>query len=78
MSIQTRSLVEDFQATLPWPMDAFQVEAAEKLDAGMGVLVSAPTSSGKTVVAESPTNLMWRGAWTITSSHTEPRGKSSM
>ncbi|HEY8642354.1 MAG TPA: DEAD/DEAH box helicase [Candidatus Dormibacteraeota bacterium] len=52
MSIQTRSLVEDFQATLPWPMDAFQVEAAEKLDAGMGVLVSAPTSSGKTVVAE--------------------------
>src|SRR5437870_9823576 len=33
-------------------MDAFQVEAAEKLDAGMGVLVSAPTSSGKTVVAE--------------------------
>jgi ATP-dependent RNA helicase HelY len=52
VSIQTRSLVEDFQATLPWPMDAFQVEAAEKLDAGMGVLVSAPTSSGKTVVAE--------------------------
>jgi ATP-dependent RNA helicase HelY len=33
-------------------MDAFQVEAAAKLDAGMGVLVSAPTSSGKTVVAE--------------------------
>ncbi len=33
-------------------MDAFQLEAAAKLDAGMGVLVSAPTSSGKTVVAE--------------------------
>jgi len=46
------SPVAEFQATLPWPMDAFQVEAAEKLDAGAGVLVSAPTSSGKTVVAE--------------------------
>ncbi len=37
---------------MPWPLDPFQVEAAEKLDAGNGVLVSAPTSSGKTVVAE--------------------------
>ena len=50
--VRAASPVAEFQATLPWPMDAFQVEAAEKLDAGMGVLVSAPTSSGKTVVAE--------------------------
>ncbi|HXM56661.1 MAG TPA: DEAD/DEAH box helicase [Candidatus Dormibacteraeota bacterium] len=33
-------------------MDPFQVEAIEKLDSHQGVLVSAPTSSGKTVVAD--------------------------
>jgi ATP-dependent RNA helicase HelY len=41
-----------FQATLPWPLDAFQVEAIEKLESHQGVLVSAPTSSGKTVIAD--------------------------
>ena len=47
------SLVEDFQATQPFPLDAFQREAIEKLERGRGgVLVSAPTSSGKTIVAE--------------------------
>ncbi|HVD02479.1 MAG TPA: DEAD/DEAH box helicase [Candidatus Dormibacteraeota bacterium] len=42
----------EFAASLPWPLDAFQEEAIDKLDAGAGVLVCAPTSSGKTVVAE--------------------------
>ncbi len=47
------SLVHEFEATLPFELDGFQREAIEKLDAGPGgVLVSAPTSSGKTVVAE--------------------------
>jgi len=46
------SLKEEFAASLPWPLDAFQEEAIDKLDAGAGVLVCAPTSSGKTVVAE--------------------------
>ena len=47
------SLVDEFEATLPFKLDPFQREAMEKLDAGKGgVLVSAPTSSGKTVVAE--------------------------
>jgi ATP-dependent RNA helicase HelY len=45
-------LVAAFQATLPWPLDEFQIEALHKLEAHRGVLVSAPTSSGKTVVAE--------------------------
>jgi len=45
-------LVAAFQATLPWPLDDFQVEALHKLETHRGVLVSAPTSSGKTVVAE--------------------------
>src|ERR1700680_2158570 len=49
----TGSLVDEFEATLPFELDAFQREAIAKLDAGQGgVLVSAPTSSGKTVVAE--------------------------
>lgn len=50
--IQTASLISEFQATLPWQLDPFQVEAMEKLDQSRGVLVSAPTSSGKTMVAE--------------------------
>ena len=47
-----QSLIDAFQATLPWPLDPFQVEAIEKLEAHEGVLVSAPTSSGKTVIAD--------------------------
>jgi len=47
------SLVDEFEAGLPFKLDAFQREAIEKLDRGRGgVLVSAPTSSGKTIVAE--------------------------
>lgn len=36
----------------PFELDRFQVEAMAAVDAGCSVLVSAPTSSGKTVVAE--------------------------
>ena len=47
------SLVDAFESSLPFQLDPFQREAIEKLDSGRGgVLVSAPTSSGKTVVAE--------------------------
>src|SRR5437660_1587874 len=45
-------MIDAFQATLPWPLDPFQIEAIEKLEAHQGVLVSAPTSSGKTVIAD--------------------------
>src|SRR6184192_392077 len=49
----TESMVDEFEASLPFKLDPFQREAIEKLDSGRGgVLVSAPTSSGKTVVAE--------------------------
>jgi ATP-dependent RNA helicase HelY len=45
--------LRSFQETQPWPLDPFQVEAIDKLESHPGgVLVSAPTSSGKTVVAE--------------------------
>jgi ATP-dependent RNA helicase HelY len=37
---------------LPFTLDEFQREAIEKLERSRGVLVSAPTSSGKTVVAD--------------------------
>lgn len=35
-----------------FPLDRFQLEAMDALDAGQSVLVAAPTGSGKTVVAE--------------------------
>jgi ATP-dependent RNA helicase HelY len=47
------SLESQFEDSLPFKLDPFQREAIDKLDNGAGgVLVSAPTSSGKTVVAE--------------------------
>src|ERR1700737_4186182 len=52
MSVEVQSRLEAFQATMPFPLDPFQVEAIEKLGTHKGVLVSAPTSSGKTVVAD--------------------------
>jgi ATP-dependent RNA helicase HelY len=51
-AVAPQSLIDAFQATLPWPLDPFQIEAIEKLEAHQGVLVSAPTSSGKTVIAD--------------------------
>src|SRR3954468_14172470 len=41
-----------FAADYPFPLDAFQSEACSALEAGRGVLVAAPTGSGKTVVGE--------------------------
>lgn len=50
-------LVGAFQSTVPFPLDDFQVEAIAKLETHRAVLVSAPTSSGKTLIAE---YLVWR------------------
>src|SRR5712691_12068619 len=41
-----------FSERYPFPLDDFQVQAINALDAGESVLVAAPTGSGKTVVAE--------------------------
>jgi superfamily II RNA helicase len=41
-----------FEAGLSFPVDGFQVRAMDALDRGESVLVSAPTGSGKTLVAE--------------------------
>jgi ATP-dependent RNA helicase HelY len=43
---------DEFSAALPFDLDPFQVRALDALDAGLSVLVAAPTGSGKTVVAE--------------------------
>ena len=41
-----------FAAQFPFALDTFQSQAADAVDAGLSVLVAAPTGSGKTVVAE--------------------------
>ncbi|MGO9197809.1 MAG: DEAD/DEAH box helicase [Acidimicrobiales bacterium] len=46
------SLRASFGRTYPYSLDRFQLEAMDLLDAGRSVLVTAPTGSGKTVVAE--------------------------
>lgn len=42
----------DYLRSLPFPADDFQQRAARAIDDGASVVVSAPTGSGKTVVAE--------------------------
>jgi ATP-dependent RNA helicase HelY len=43
--------VAEFEANLPFELDEFQDDAFRALDSGQSVLVSAPTGSGKTLVA---------------------------
>ena len=45
-------IIERFQARYSFELDTFQIEAAQKLSDGRSVLVTAPTGSGKTIVAE--------------------------
>ena len=45
-------LFEDFRARYPFALDDFQVEACRAIEKGHGVIVSAPTGAGKTLVAE--------------------------
>ena len=45
------SLREDFEARLIFDLDGFQVDAMDAWDEGSSLLVSAPTGSGKTLVA---------------------------
>jgi ATP-dependent RNA helicase HelY len=41
-----------FREMYDFELDAFQIEACKALEAGKGVLVAAPTGSGKTIVGE--------------------------
>lgn len=52
MTDTEHEIIERFKAVYPFELDAFQLEAAQTLLNGRSVLVTAPTGSGKTVVAE--------------------------
>jgi superfamily II RNA helicase len=52
MTADAAALVAAFEATLPFPLDAFQREAMLALAHHHSVLVAAPTGTGKTVIAE--------------------------
>src|SRR3984893_2951832 len=47
-----QELVDEFTASLPYPLDDFQIEAIQALAKGHSVLVAAPTGTGKTVIGE--------------------------
>ena len=49
---QPNPVLADFRALYDFPLDDFQVRACAALEAGDGVLVAAPTGSGKTIVGE--------------------------
>lgn len=44
--------IQAFAARYPFPIDTFQLEAMEELALGQSVMVTAPTGTGKTLVAE--------------------------
>lgn len=48
----SETALQFFASHLPYPLDAFQTTACERLEAGRSVLVAAPTGSGKTTIAE--------------------------
>ncbi|MDL4777005.1 DEAD/DEAH box helicase [Actinomadura xylanilytica] len=51
----------DFKTLYDFDLDAFQIEACQALEDGSGVLVAAPTGSGKTVVGEFAVHLALTG-----------------
>ncbi len=53
--------LEAFWITLPFKPDKFQVEAANAIAGGQSVVVTAPTGSGKTLVAEAAIHLALAG-----------------
>src|SRR5260370_42441237 len=51
-SEETQANISAFAARYSFPIDAFQLEAIHHLAQGRSVLVTAPTGTGKTLVAE--------------------------
>lgn len=49
---QKHPVLKDFQSLYDFPLDEFQLEGCRAIEDGRGVLVAAPTGSGKTVVGE--------------------------
>ena len=48
----SNDLLESFKARYAFPLDPFQLDAIRAIQDGKSVIVSAPTGSGKTLVAE--------------------------
>ncbi|MGW6390795.1 DEAD/DEAH box helicase [Streptomyces sp. NPDC055103] len=49
---EQRTALAPFREMYEFDLDPFQIEACKALEAGKGVLVAAPTGSGKTIVGE--------------------------
>src|SRR4051812_8636109 len=63
VAARTRSAhpaLTEFTAGYPFQLDPFQAEACRALETGEGVLVCAPTGSGKTIVGEFAVHLALR------------------
>lgn len=56
-----KSELATFAATVGFPLDDFQVQACQAVEAGRGVLVAAPTGAGKTIVGEFAVHLALSG-----------------
>ncbi len=54
-------VLRDFAAHYDFPLDDFQLRACREIEDGHGVLVAAPTGSGKTVVGEFAVHLALAG-----------------
>src|SRR4051812_25303981 len=50
--LRSYPVLKDFLGLYGFPLDDFQVRACEAIEEGRGVLVAAPTGSGKTIVGE--------------------------
>jgi ATP-dependent RNA helicase HelY len=57
---ESTASIEEFQHLYGFEFDPFQIRACKELEAGLGVLVAAPTGSGKTVVGEYAVHLALR------------------
>ncbi|GAB3442767.1 DEAD/DEAH box helicase [Streptomonospora sediminis] len=57
---ESSTAIEEFQGLYGFEFDLFQVRACKALESGEGVLVAAPTGSGKTVVGEYAVHLALR------------------
>src|SRR5690242_21355481 len=51
-AVEQATALAPFRDLYDFDLDPFQIEACQALEAGKGVLVAAPTGSGKTVVGE--------------------------
>src|SRR5680860_1276843 len=50
--LKVHPVTAEFAKLYSFPLDDFQVRACQEIEEGRGVLVAAPTGSGKTIVGE--------------------------